>query len=315
MNRTILVAALNPCIDAEWRVERVLPLEKNTVLGERRWAGGKGINVVRWLGLLGTPGRLLVPLGGQSGKALKRMLRELGLKVSIVPVIGESRVNVIVTPEMGGPQYRFNPLGPRFTGEEWRHVKSRLNKELQGASFLMLSGSLPRGVPASAYALMARQARSRGVRVILDCDGEALRAGVAAKPFLVKPNSHELAEWFGRPLGSTEAVKRAARSMSDRTGGYVLVSRDKEGAVLINTREGVSLSAAAPVSRVLNTVGAGDAMVAAVAARMLDGSSPAVWLQWGVASGTVATRHLAGVLPSSQDISRAAAEVEVTSTL
>lgn len=313
MTRRVLVAALNPCIDAEWRVERVVPQEKNNILSERRWAGGKGINVSRWLGLMGTAARLLVPLGGRHGRELKALLGGLGLKVSVVSIEGESRVNVIVTPTSPGLQYRFNPLGPRLSAVEWRLVKSRLGVDLAGADCLVLSGSLPRGVTASAYASMARKAKACGVKVILDCDAEALRSGVGAKPFLTKPNCHELAGWFGAPLRNAAAVARAARSMSDQTGGFVLVSRDKEGAVLVNTTEGIGLSAAPGATRVVNTVGAGDAMVAAVAARVVEGCAPEAWLRWGVGAGTVATRHPAGVLPSPRDIARAANEVVVTS--
>jgi 1-phosphofructokinase len=157
---------------------------------------------------------------------------------------------------------------------------------------MILSGALPRGVPASAYAQLLRIANRQGAKAILDCDGAALRAGIAAKPFLTKPNEFELEQWCRKPLRTESAVVRAARALADATRGWVLVSRGPKGALLAG--DGTVLACRAPVVRVCNTIGAGDALVAAVAAHLEE--TPEAWLRWGVATGTAATECAAGEL-------------------
>lgn len=300
--KSALILALNPSIDAEWAVERVLEEEKNVVASERRWAGGKGINVARWLQHLGGGGsRLLLPLGGQPGLELARCLRLESLPAKVVRLQAPTRVNVIVTPKRG-PQLRFNPVGPLLARSEWEQVRRETRQLLVAAPALVLSGSLPRGVPADAYARLIRLARQAGVPAILDCDGAPFARAVEARPFLVKPNAHELAQWWGRPLRSEAAVRRAADELSRATGGWVLVSRGAEPTLLVNAVENVRFTAKPPPVRVINTVGAGDALLAGAAWQIGQRARPADWLCWGVACGTAAASCVAGHLPSTKRI-------------
>jgi 6-phosphofructokinase 2 len=294
-----LIVALNPSIDAEWRVNRFCWEEKNQVLLERRWAGGKGVNVARWLRHLGGRPRLLLPLGGITGEELRGLLRSEGLPALRVPVAGSTRVNVIVTTRHQG-QMRFNPLGPTLSRREWREVEIRFRAQLSRASLVVLSGSLPRGVPIDAYARLLRHARKAGVRTILDCDGPAFAAAVAERPFLVKPNEHELAGWIGKPLKSSPSYQIAARTLADETGGWVLLSRGCRGAWLLNSGANEPLSQDAPRIRAVNTVGAGDAMLAGGVFAMLQNDTPRHWLQAAVRAGSAAVRCPGGRLPKSR---------------
>src|SRR6186713_2229529 len=113
----ILIVALNPSIDAEWQVPEVLWEEKNNVQSERRWAGGKGINVARWLKHLGGKPRLLLPLGEGTGAELAGYLRAERIPSRIIRLYEPTRVNVIVTTN-AGRQMRFNPLGPKLSRSE-----------------------------------------------------------------------------------------------------------------------------------------------------------------------------------------------------
>ena len=293
-----LVLALNPSIDAEWRVARARWEEKNVIQSERRWAGGKGVNVARWLRHLGGEPRLLLPLGGATWKELAGHLRRERLTFKSVALSEATRVNVIVT-TAEGRQLRFNPPGPKLSKVEWRAILWEVGGMLERASCLVLSGSLPRGVSASAYAELIRLARSKGVKTILDCDGKALAAAVAAHPFLVKPNEHELEEWLGRRISSPTGLIRAALKLSAQTKGWVLVSQGRRGALLANQELKVKLSARPHRVKPVNTVGAGDAMVAAVAQQIELGNPPGDWLRRGVAAGTSATQCAAGELPST----------------
>lgn len=298
-----LVLALNPSIDVEWRVARARWEEKNNVLSERRWAGGKGVNVARWLRHLKGKPQLLLPLGGITGRELAGHLQREGLTFKSIPLREATRVNVIVTTGEGR-QLRFNPLGPKLAGREWEAVLRRTEKLLRGASVMVLSGSLPRGVKAGAYAELIRLAGRHEVKTILDCDGKALAAAVAARPFLVKPNEHELEEWHGGRISSQAGLVRAAMGLSGRTKAWVLVSRGGQGALLVNRGSAVQLSARAPRVRTVNTVGAGDALVGAVTRQIELGKPPEEWLRWGVATGTAATQCAAGKLKKRRNEAR-----------
>ena len=305
-----LVLALNPSIDAEWRVARARWEEKNNILSERRWAGGKGVNVARWLRHLGGQSRLLLPLGRETGKELAAHLRRERLPAKSISLAQPTRVNVIVT-TAEGPQLRFNPLGPVLSGGEWKEILRETARLLAGPSCLVLSGSLPRGVKAAAYAELIRLARRAGVKTILDCDGEALAAAVSAHPFLVKPNEHELEEWFGRRISSRAGRLRAALALSAKTKGWVMVSQGRSGALLANHALKARLSARPPAVKPVNTVGAGDALVAGVAQQIEAGGGPEDWLHWGVAAGTAATQCDAGKLPSAALLERILRQVKI----
>ena len=291
-----IVVALNPSVDVEWCVGGVHWEEKNEVLAERRWPGGKGVNVSRWLKLLGAKPRLLLPLGGRNGEEMTTGLRSENITARIIPLREATRANVIVTTPAQG-QLRFNPAGPRLSAAEWRDVLRLCAEELKTASILVLSGSLPRGLPLAAYAILIRLAHSAGVKALLDCDGAPFAAAIRAHPFLVKPNQHELAQWAGVELRNRAAVVAAAGRLSKVTRGWVLVSLGAEGAMLVHEGQRRKFLAEPPRVTVRNTVGAGDALLAAVAREVSSGSVPGEWLRQGVAAGTALTESEAGVLP------------------
>ena len=291
-----LVLALNPSIDAEWRVADVLWEEKNNVQSERRWAGGKGINVARWLKYLGGKPQLLLPLGGPSGSEIAGYLRREKISAHIVPLHEATRVNVIVS-TTAGRQMRFNPLGPKLSAPEWRNLLRMIQEHLRRARLLVLSGSLPRGIPVNAYSQIIRLAQRGGVKTLLDCDGPPFGAALRARPFLVKPNEHELAQWWGQSLRLESDIVRAAKALSLETQGWVLVSRGGQRSLLVNVGEGFQQFAAPQPVKPRNTVGAGDALLAAVARQIQLGSSPGEWLRQGLITGTQATQLPGGQLP------------------
>jgi 1-phosphofructokinase family hexose kinase len=303
------VVALNPAIDAEWCVDDVLWEEKNAVHSQRHWPGGKGVNVARWLKFLGADSELLIPLGCATGREMTSGLRAQHLRAHVIRLREETRVNVVVTTARGR-QMRFNPPGPELSAGEWRQILRAAKATVARGTSLILSGALPRGVPTNAYAQLVRLAHHFGQRAFLDCDGEALIAGAKAKPFLIKPNAHELSRWAGRKLSDERAVIAAARKLSQQTGNWILVSLGAEGGLLVNDREKFAARARAPRVRVVNTVGAGDAMLASAAQAMAQNLEPVDWLRAAVAAGTAATQCLAGESPkrdSVRDFARAIA--------
>ena len=306
----ILVVGLNPAVDVEWCVASVHWDEKNVVLGERRWAGGKSVNVARWLRQLGAPVKLLVPLGGATGEELQRQLHAEKVPVCAVPLREATRANVMVT-QAQGPQLRFNPQGPKLSAAEWRAFVAAFTAELAQTALVIFSGALSRAARPTLYRDLLRLARHAAVRTVLDCDGDAFATGVTAKPLLVKPNVFELAQWAGEKLGSEAALLRAARKLSRVTGGWVFVSRDAQGGLLVNDNAAQGWRAAVPTVRVRNTVGAGDALLAAVATQMVAGAPPEAWLRAGLATATAGVQQPAGKLASARAIQAVARQLRL----
>ena len=301
----LCVVALNPAIDAEWRVDDLLWEEKNVVHTARRWAGGKGINVARWLQSLGAEVELLLPLGGENGREMEAQLRAWKIPARIIPLRENSRVNVVVTTS-AGRQMRLNQPGPQLDKDEWAQIFQQAEQALEAGAALVLSGSLPRRAPVNVYARLTRLARRFDAKVFLDCDGPALTAAARAQPFLVKPNVHELSLWAGKKLRSENSIIAAASALSNQTDGWVLVSRGAAGALLVNVREPFLAGTRARAGRVRNTVGAGDALLAAAVHQVTRGAKPLVWLQAGVLAGTAATAQWAGELPARGVLDRLA---------
>jgi 1-phosphofructokinase family hexose kinase len=306
-----VVLALNPSLDAEWRVDGVRWEEKNNVLAEQRWAGGKGVNVARWLNWLGARPLIVLPLGGASGEELAAGLHLHKISARIVPIREATRVNVIVTTRKQG-QLRFNPAGPGLSRAEWQAVLTALRGALRNASCLVLSGSLPQGLPVGTYGSLIRLARPSGVPVLLDCDGPALAAAARARPFLVKPNEHELIEWSRTAGGRTRAdrtwpglrlpgvreeILSAAWRLSCITRGWVLVSCGPRPGLLVSASQELVITAKPPRVTPQTTVGAGDALLAAVTHQVLQAAPPEAWLRAGLATGSAATQLRAGQLP------------------
>jgi len=304
-----LVVSLNPAIDCEWEVERIQWEEKNNILRERRWAGGKGSNVARWLRHLGATAELLVPLGGDTGKELAQHLAAAKVRTRVVPLNEPTRVNVIVTSREGG-QMRFNPLGPTISATEWRHIIEAV--KTCHASTVIFSGALPRGVPMHAYARLIEVVRKLGAEPILDCDGPAFAAAVGAQPVLVKPNEHELERWWGKRIRTRREWFAAVSKLSEMTGGWVIVSRGSQGALIWDSQSRSGFSARAPKIKIRNTVGAGDALLSAIVRRKQMNSDPEEWLRWGVATGTAAASCEGGALAKVDAIRKLARQIRVT---
>ena len=308
----VLVVSLNPAIDCEWEVERVQWEEKNSILRERRWAGGKGSNVARWLQHLGASPELLVPLGGATGRELADYLAAAKVRTRVVPLRQPTRVNIIVSARSGG-QMRFNPLGPVLSRAEWTEVLSQMDA-FRGST-VIFSGALPRGVPANAYKQLITRARKLGLEPVLDCDGAPFALGIAAKPALVKPNFHELERWWGKPLRNRAGLMEAITALSEATAGWVVLSRGKDGAMIWHSKLRTGFSARPPKVTIRNTVGAGDALLAAIVRRKQMGAPPQEWLQWGVATGTAAATGEGGALAPLDLIRKLAAQVRIRSGL
>jgi len=264
----ILVACLNPALDITHEVPEVDWDGVNRPTAVHARPGGKGTNVARTLHSFGIPVLLLGLAGGGTGTAVETGLRQLGVPVEFTPVAGETRRTFTVVDGRGRVAL-FNEPGPEVSAAEFARFWVAYAAALAEADAVVLSGSLPRGLPAGQLAGLITQAAAAGVPAVLDTSGDALREGIAAGPAVVKPNLAELEELSGRALtgadGEAElaAVKSAAAALRADGAGAVVVTLGRAGLLAV-TADGC-WRARPPAALAGNATGAGDAVTAALA--------------------------------------------------
>jgi 1-phosphofructokinase family hexose kinase len=226
-------------------------------------AGGKGLNVARALCALGCPALALGFAGGLTGERVRRSLADEGLPHALTSIEDESRTCTAIVDSDSGVATEINEPGPTVQPREIDAFLASFQRALPDADLVCLSGSLPVGIAADFYAVLLERAREAGVPCTLDSRGPALRHGMRAEPLLAKPNRAEAAELFGADVDplDADAVRRA---IPDRAPAALAITLGPEGAVLYSAAG--AWRANVPVVRPVDTVGAGDAFVAGLAA-------------------------------------------------
>lgn len=258
----ILTVTLNAALDVTYRVPALVPGTTHRVTEVAERAGGKGVNVARVLHTLGDPVVATGLAGGACGARIRSLLADEGVREAFVPVAAESRRTVVVA-EPTAATGLWEP-GPTVTPDEWTAFLGRFADLVRDARVVVLSGSLPPGVPVDAYRALIEAAREAGARTVLDSSGEPLRHGLRAGPDLVKPNAEELSGLVGGPLPRPAAAVDAVRALAART---VVASFGPAG--LLAVAEQGSWHAFLPDPLDGNPTGAGDACVAALTHGMI----------------------------------------------
>lgn len=293
----ICTVTLNPALDCYLAPQSLVPGQENRYGEPRLLPGGKGINVSLLLSALGARTLAIGLAGGFTGRELSAMLNQAGCPHDFCPLSqGLTRLNLKLHPP-GGPETGLNGAGPAITPGDLRRLELRLALALRGGDILVLSGSLPAGAPEDAYLRLAKTAPP-DVDLVLDAAGPALKAGLGARPFLVKPNLKELEELFGRELGDEEEVLRCAKELQAMGPKNVLVSLGAQGALLV-TEDGQALRRKALPGREASAVGAGDSMVAGFLYGWQSTGSLSRALDWGLAAGA-ATAFTQGLASGNQ---------------
>jgi tagatose 6-phosphate kinase len=261
----IMTVTLNPALDLTYTVDTLVPGREHRVGGVTVRAGGKGVNVARVLADLGHAVRVTGLLGGRTGEQIAADLSAVDNR--FVPVAAESRRTVAVVDERGATGL-WEP-GPEVTAAEWAAFRDVFSALLHGVGVVVLAGSLPRGVPHDAYAVLTVAAHRAGVPVVLDADGRALAEGLRAGPDVVKPNRTELAAATGQDVGTAAQALAAARRLRDGADTAVVATLGPDGLVA-STVDGDWRAATGEVLAG-NPTGAGDACVAALADGLLRG--------------------------------------------
>ncbi len=313
----ILVVALNPALDITYRVGLVDWAGVNRPDAVHLSPGGKGLNVARVLRALGADVLLAGLAGGNTGNVVRSALGDCGIPAVLAPTASETRRTFAVVDTGRAETAIFNEPGPHVTGDEYAVFLDSYADEVARSSAVVLSGSLPPGLPAGAYADLIRLAADAGVPALLDTSGDALVQGVAAGPAIVKPNLAELAAAVGRALAWTGAddtaavlaVLQAASQLRGAGAGSVVVTLGA-GGLLAVTAGGCWHAAVCPVSG--NPTGAGDAAAAA----LIDGLTAGPWpdrLAQAAALGAAAVAAPVAGQFDPADYKLALASVRVTS--
>ena len=260
----IYTLTLNPSIDYVIDVENLELGKVNRTSKDFKFPGGKGINVSRILGNQKIDNIALGFLGGFTGKFIEDNLKALGVKTEFIKVKGDSRINVKIK---SNEETEINGAGPMITSEELDSLFNRLNQLVEG-DILVLAGSIPSTLPKDLYLQIQKRVSKKNVKVVVDTSGKALLEAIKNKPFLIKPNNHEIEEIFDVKINSEKELIKYGKDLVSLGAENVIISMAGDGALLI-TKDGV-FKGNAPKGEVKNSVGAGDSLVGGFLAKYVE---------------------------------------------
>lgn len=277
----IYTVTLNPSIDYVIKVKKLVKGHINRVNEEHVYPGGKGINVTRILKNLDNDSIALGFVSGFTGDYIINSLEELNLESNFIKVKdGFTRINVKIKSE---EETEINGQGPQISDEELNRFYEVIDQLVDG-DILILSGSIPSCLDERLYEDIMKRVEYRDIKVVVDATKNLLLNVLKYKPFLIKPNNHELAEMFNVELNNTEDIIFYAKKLKEMGAQNVLISMGKDGALLVSEDNQVLLSSVAK-GEVVNSVGAGDSMVAGFISGYLKSNNYEEALRLGAASG------------------------------
>ena len=278
----IYTVTFNPSLDYIVDVENFRLGMTNRTCSEQMMAGGKGINVSIVLKNLDIRSTALGFIAGFTGEEIRRQVAELGIFADFIAIPeGLSRINLKLR-SIDGTE--INGMGPTIGQPQLDALYEKLDT-LTEKDTLVLAGSIPASMPSSIYSDILARLQDKGVTFVVDATKELLTNVLCYKPFLIKPNNHELGELFGVTLSTRESVVPYARRLQEQGARNVLVSMAGQGAVLV-AEDGSVYMTPAPKGTLVNAVGAGDSMVAGFLAGWQERHDYGHAFRMGVAAGS-----------------------------
>ncbi len=278
----IYTVTFNPSLDYIASCDNFTLGDTNRTTKEIIYPGGKGINVSIVLRNLGLDTTALGFLAGFTGDEIKRLILKEGIKNEMIEVNnGFSRINIKLRSKQ---ESELNGMGPTIDEESIKKLYQKLDN-LNSDDILVLAGSIPSSMPSNIYSNIMDYLKEKNLKIVVDATKDLLLNVIPYRPFLIKPNNHELGELFNVELNSKEEVVPYARKLQELGARNVLVSLAGEGALLVSEDKKV-YSSKAPKGKVLNSVGAGDSMVAGFLYGYLTYKDYNEAFKYGIATGS-----------------------------
>ncbi len=297
----IYTVTLNPSIDYVVATPSFSAGELNRLSEELFLPGGKGNNVSMVLKNLGIENTALGFVAGFTGRQIEVMLRERGIQTDFIQLPeGNSRINMKIFSQSDCAETEVNGCGPEISREAVELLKKKL-MNLTDTDTLILAGSIPPTLPDSTYEDICQWLTGKGARIIVDAEKSLLERVLKYRPFLVKPNHHELAQMFETEIRTKEEAVLYGSRLLEKGAKNVLVSMAGEGAVFLG-EHGEICRMDAPKGMVVNSVGAGDSMIAGFLAGLEKGMTSAEAFEMAVCCGS-ACAFMKG-LPDREDVER-----------
>ncbi len=285
MQPPVLTVTLNPAIDKTITLSDFKIGCLNRVKHLRIDPGGKGINVAKVLKEFDVKVITTGFIAGNQGKFLMNQLEQQGIQFAFSEVEGETRTNLKIVDEASNITTEINEQGFEITDADIEKFSAQLFKKIEKGSILVLGGSLPNGAPTDIYRKIIEVVQAKGAKVILDADGDALKEGIEAKPYAVKPNLQELEQYLNQPLETDQEILAAGQQLLNKGISIVLISLGNKGSLIMNHQESYRVDPFPIIPK--STVGAGDSMVAAMVYCILNQKSFEELARWTTAAGTV----------------------------
>lgn len=284
----IYTITFNPALDYKIQIKNFQPGEINRSEEGHILPGGKGINVSIVLKTLGLDSTAFGFIAGFVGEEIERRVKEYGVKTDFIKIENNiSRINVKIAEE--NKETAINGKGP-FIDQSYMELLYKKIEIIQNGDILILSGSVPKGISNDIYENICKKLEKKDVKIIVDSTGELLLKTLKYHPFLIKPNQDELGEIFGVKISSQEDAIKYAEELQLRGAQNVLVSLGDKGAVLLDKNGYSYKMKALKIENVINTVGAGDSMVAGFIFGYQTFHNYEKALQMGISAGTATTQ-------------------------
>lgn len=305
----ILTLTLNPALDITVGLDTLRPGQVNRSQAQQSHAAGKGLNVAQVLADLGHSVTVGGFLGQDNLQPFEALIAWRGFADCFVLVPGETRSNIKLV-EADGRVTDINGQGPEVDEAARSALLRRLQQVAPGHDAVVVAGSLPRGISADWFRQLLEQLKAQGLKVALDSSGEALRAGLQAAPWLVKPNTEELGEVLGLAVDNPAQQRAAAERLLAAGVEHVVVSAGEQGVSWF--RRDLAVHACPPKVRVASTVGAGDSLVAGMVHGLLQGEAPAQTLIRATAIAAQAVTQVGFGIRDREQLERLEAAVQLT---
>ena len=277
----VYTVTLNPALDYVMKLKNLRTDDINRTDGEEIYYGGKGINVSVILTQLGIPNTALGFLGGFTGKKLEEMLKNDNISCDFNYLKnGDTRINVKIKADK---EIDLNACGPEITKEDMQSFLRKLDG-IKSGDYLILAGSIPNTLPDDIYEQILERVGDRNINCVVDATGDLLKNVLKYKPFLIKPNHHELGDLFSVQIKSDDDIVKYSKKLQEMGAKNVLVSMAKDGAMLTDENGCVHKIGNAK-GKLINSVGCGDSMVAGFTAGYIKTADYSYALRLGSACG------------------------------